>query len=220
MDYWDKLDVTRSWDYEEFLQLNPGAKLYFCHHNGQAPVYRVSYERTAISCLEKRAPDSGRNSGAASGQMYPDSMLEETRSLNLSNSVAIFSMKPCASTALRIWSKKDSSTICGGAESDPSVRRRPPAVLPCQRKNEFCAGSLGADDVDILFVGIDNFFTIASPRPVPLRSLPRGGVQFVKPFPDFGEGGRGIPMPLSFTDTKTFAVALRSFHTDWWNCWG
>ena len=59
MDYWKDLDVTTYLDYEDFLERNPGAKIYYA---------------------TTKAP-----------QTYADviPMLGETRSLNLSNSVAI-----------------------------------------------------------------------------------------------------------------------------------
>ena len=90
MDYWDKLDVTRYVDYEEFLQLNPGAKLYFATTKARRLYTEVSYEKDCYIMF-------GKESAGIPEEIlvrHPDSciripMLEETRSLNLSNSVAI-----------------------------------------------------------------------------------------------------------------------------------
>ena len=57
MDYWDDLDVTRYIDYQDFLEKNPGAKIYMA---------------------STKAPQTIR---------IP--MMNDIRSLNLSNSVAI-----------------------------------------------------------------------------------------------------------------------------------
>ena len=51
MDYWKDLDVTTYINYEDFLEKNPGAKIYM-----------ATTIRTAISCSEKRAPASRRKS--------------------------------------------------------------------------------------------------------------------------------------------------------------
>ena len=90
MDYWDKLDVTRYVDYEEFLQLNPEAKLYFATTKARRLYTEVSYEKDCYIMF-------GKESAGVPEEVlvrHPDSciripMLEETRSLNLSNSVAI-----------------------------------------------------------------------------------------------------------------------------------
>ena len=44
MDYWDKLDVRTYLDYEDFLQQNPGAKIYFATTKGQRLYTEIRYE--------------------------------------------------------------------------------------------------------------------------------------------------------------------------------
>ena len=71
MDYWKDLDVTTYINYEDFLEKNPGAKIYMATTKGPqvwrrqrrvrfTPMCIMS--RTAISCSEKRAPASRRKS--------------------------------------------------------------------------------------------------------------------------------------------------------------
>ena len=67
LDYWDKLDVTVYNDYEDFLNRNPGAKIYMATTKAHHTYADVKYEDTCI-----RIP-----------------MIGDIRSLNLSNSVAI-----------------------------------------------------------------------------------------------------------------------------------
>ena len=44
MDYWDQLDVTRYADYEEFLEKNPGAKIYMATTKGPRAYTEVHFE--------------------------------------------------------------------------------------------------------------------------------------------------------------------------------
>ena len=90
MDYWSDLDVTTYVNYEEFLEKNPGAKIYMATTKSRQTYTEVSYE-----------PDSyimfGKESAGIPEEIlvkHPDTcvripMIGETRSLNLSNSVAI-----------------------------------------------------------------------------------------------------------------------------------
>lgn len=90
MDYWKDLDVTRYVNYQDFLEKNPGAKIYMATTKGRLVYTEASYE-----------PDSylmfGKESGGIPEEIliqHPQEciripMLGETRSLNLSNSVAI-----------------------------------------------------------------------------------------------------------------------------------
>ena len=90
MDYWDRLDVTRYSNYEDFLERNPGADLYFATTKGQHLYTQVHY-----------GPDSylvfGKESAGIPEEILmqaPDRcvripMIGETRSLNLGNSVSI-----------------------------------------------------------------------------------------------------------------------------------
>ena len=90
MDYWDRLDVTRYDDWEDFLEKKPGAKIYFATTKARQSYADVEY-----------APDDfimfGKESGGIPEEIlitHPERciripMVGEERSLNLSNSVAI-----------------------------------------------------------------------------------------------------------------------------------
>lgn len=90
MDYWSQLDVTRYLDYEEFLEKNPGVKIYMATTKGQRLYTEVSYEPDCYLMF-------GKESGGIPEEIlkqHPDTavripMIGETRSLNLANSVAI-----------------------------------------------------------------------------------------------------------------------------------
>lgn len=90
MDYWDKLDVRTYLDYEDFLQQNPGAKIYFATTKGQRLYTEIRYEPDCYLMF-------GKESAGIPEEIlvrHPDEciripMLGETRSLNLANSVAI-----------------------------------------------------------------------------------------------------------------------------------
>lgn len=90
MDYWPQLDVTRYLDYEEFLEKNPGARIYMATTKGQRLYTEVSYEPDCYLMF-------GKESGGIPEEIlkqHPDTavripMIGETRSLNLANSVAI-----------------------------------------------------------------------------------------------------------------------------------
>ncbi|MBP5265752.1 MAG: tRNA (uridine(34)/cytosine(34)/5-carboxymethylaminomethyluridine(34)-2'-O)-methyltransferase TrmL, partial [Lachnospiraceae bacterium] len=90
MDYWKDLDVTRYDDWNDFCRRNPGAKVYFATTKGQHVYTDVSYEEDCFIMF-------GKESGGIPEEIlveHPDQcvripMVGETRSLNLSNSVAI-----------------------------------------------------------------------------------------------------------------------------------
>ncbi|MCD7956015.1 MAG: tRNA (cytidine(34)-2'-O)-methyltransferase [Lachnospiraceae bacterium] len=90
MDYWPQLDVTRYINYEDFLEKNPEAKIYFASTKGQRMYTEVSYEPNCYLMFGKES------AGIPEEILYahPDTtiripMIGETRSLNLGNSVAI-----------------------------------------------------------------------------------------------------------------------------------
>ena len=56
MDYWKDLDVTTYVDYEDFLARNPGAKIIMQQQKLQMYIQKFLMKRTAILCLERRAP--------------------------------------------------------------------------------------------------------------------------------------------------------------------
>ena len=47
MDYWDDLDVTRYIDYQDFLEKNPGAKIYMASTKEPKTYTEVKYEVVA-----------------------------------------------------------------------------------------------------------------------------------------------------------------------------
>ncbi len=90
MDYWDKLDVARYSCYEDFLERNPGAKLYFATTKGLNLYTEVHYEPDAYLVFGKESagiPEEILMQAPERCVRIP--MIGETRSLNLGNSVAI-----------------------------------------------------------------------------------------------------------------------------------
>ena len=90
MDYWSDLDVTTYVDHADFLSRNPGAQLYFATTKGRHIYYDAHYEDNCYIMF-------GKESAGIPEEIlkeHPDTcvripMIGETRSLNLSNSVAI-----------------------------------------------------------------------------------------------------------------------------------
>lgn len=90
MDYWQELDVIRYVNWEDFLKKNPGAKIYMATTKGKHVYSEVSYEPDCYIMF-------GKESAGIPEEIlveYPEEcvripMIGETRSLNLSNSVAI-----------------------------------------------------------------------------------------------------------------------------------
>lgn len=90
LDYWDKLDVTIYSDFQDFMNKNPGAKIYMATTKAETVYSDVSYE-----------PDCFIMFGKESGGIPEELLLEnqdtcvripmwgDIRSLNLSNSVAV-----------------------------------------------------------------------------------------------------------------------------------
>lgn len=90
MDYWKDLDVTRYINYEEFLEKNPGAHIYMATTKGQNVYSDVHFED---GCYIMFGKESGGIPEEILAHHKKDCiripMIGETRSLNLSNSVAI-----------------------------------------------------------------------------------------------------------------------------------
>jgi len=90
MDYWPRLDVTRYNDYEDFLEKNPDAKLYFATTKARQRYCDVEYTDNCYIMF-------GKESAGIPEEIlvkYPERciripMLPEERSLNLANSVSI-----------------------------------------------------------------------------------------------------------------------------------
>ena len=90
LDYWDKLDVTVYSDYQDFLDKNPGAKIYMATTKGRHVYSDVSYETDCFIMFGKESagiPEEILKANPDTCVRIP--MIGETRSLNLSNSVAI-----------------------------------------------------------------------------------------------------------------------------------
>lgn len=91
MDYWSQLDVERYVNYEDFLQRNPGAKIYMATGQKAKKIYsEASYEPDCYIMFGKESagiPEEILVEHPEECVRIP--MIGETRSLNLSNSVAI-----------------------------------------------------------------------------------------------------------------------------------
>jgi tRNA (cytidine/uridine-2'-O-)-methyltransferase len=90
MDYWSELDVTTYVDWEEFLEKNPGAKLYMATTKGRNVYSDVKYEPDCYIVFGKESagiPEEILKSTPDTCVRIP--MMGETRSLNLANSVAV-----------------------------------------------------------------------------------------------------------------------------------
>ena len=90
MDYWSELEVERYVNYKDFLQKNPNAKIYMATTKGKHVYTEVSFEPDCYIMF-------GKESAGIPEEIlieHPEEciripMIGETRSLNLSNSVAI-----------------------------------------------------------------------------------------------------------------------------------
>ena len=90
MDYWKDLDVTTYLDYEEFLQKNPGAKIYYATTKGLQTYTDVKFEDDCYIMFGKESagiPEEILVEHKEDCVRIP--MVGDIRSLNLGNSVAI-----------------------------------------------------------------------------------------------------------------------------------
>jgi tRNA (cytidine/uridine-2'-O-)-methyltransferase len=90
MDYWDKLDVTRYIDYQDFLKKNPGAKIYMASTKAPRTYTEVSYEEDCYIMFGKESagiPEEILLENQQTAVRIP--MMNDIRSLNLANSVSI-----------------------------------------------------------------------------------------------------------------------------------
>ena len=90
LDYWDKLDVTVYYDYQDFLDRNPGARIYMATTKAQQSYTDVAYE-----------PDCYLMFGSESRGIPEEILVQhketcvripmwgDIRSLNLANSAAL-----------------------------------------------------------------------------------------------------------------------------------
>ena len=90
MDYWDDLDVTTYIDYNDFLDKNPGAKIYMATTKAQKVYTDVSYEEDCYIMFGKESagiPEEILVQNEENCIRIP--RVGDIRSLNLGNSVAI-----------------------------------------------------------------------------------------------------------------------------------
>ena len=90
MDYWKDLDVTVYENWEDFCKRNPGAKIYYATTKGRHVYSDVHYEPDCFIMFGKESagiPEEILKANPDTCVRIP--MIGETRSLNLSNSVAI-----------------------------------------------------------------------------------------------------------------------------------
>ena len=90
LDYWDKLDVTVYDNYQDFLERNPGAKVYMATTKAPKIYTDVQYEPDCYIMFGKESagiPENILLENQENCMRIP--MVGEIRSLNLSNSVAI-----------------------------------------------------------------------------------------------------------------------------------
>ena len=90
MDYWEDLEVYRYLNYEDFLLRNPGAKIYYATTKAPRTYADVRYEDNCFIMFGKESagiPETILARNMERCVRIP--MLGETRSLNLSNSVAV-----------------------------------------------------------------------------------------------------------------------------------
>lgn len=90
LDYWYKLDVTVYDNYEDFLEKNPGAKIYMATTKAPHTYCDVRYEDDCYIMFGKESAGIPEDILV----QHPDTairipMIGDIRSLNLSNSVAI-----------------------------------------------------------------------------------------------------------------------------------
>lgn len=90
LDYWDKLDVTYYDSYDDFIQKNPGAELYFFTAKGSVRYSDIDYPDGAYLIFGKESvglPNELIEANRERTVRIP--MLPTLRCHNLSNSVAI-----------------------------------------------------------------------------------------------------------------------------------
>ena len=90
LDYWDKLDVTVYSDYQDFLDKNPGAKIYMATTKAHKVYTEPEYEPDCYIMFGKESagiPEEILLDNQENCVRIP--MWGDIRSLNLSNSVAI-----------------------------------------------------------------------------------------------------------------------------------
>lgn len=115
MDYWKDLDVTTYLDYEEFLQKNPGAKIYYATTKGLQTYTDVKFEDDCYIMFGKESagiPEEILMKHKENCIRIP--MINDIRSLNLSNSVAIVLYEALRQNNLTTCSSRENCMIING----------------------------------------------------------------------------------------------------------
>ena len=90
MDYWKDLDVTTYIDYQDFLEKNPGAKIYMATKKAHKVYTEVEYESDCYIMFGKESAGIPEEILVEHEEDYMRiPMNGDIRSLNLGNSVAI-----------------------------------------------------------------------------------------------------------------------------------
>ena len=90
MDYWEHLDVTRYMNYEEFKQMHPQARIWMATTKARQVYSDVTFEPDDYIMFGKESAGIPEEILVENEEMcIRIPMLEQIRSLNLSNSVAI-----------------------------------------------------------------------------------------------------------------------------------
>lgn len=90
MDYWEKLDVTTYINYEDFLERNPGVKLYMATTKAPKLYTEVCYEPDCYIMFGKESAGIPEEILVKhKGECIRIPMAGDIRSLNLGNAVAI-----------------------------------------------------------------------------------------------------------------------------------
>ena len=90
MDYWKEIDVVRYIDYQDFMEKNPDARIYMATTKARKVYTEISYEPDCFLMFGKESagiPEELLVENEEACIRIP--MLDEIRSLNLSNSAAI-----------------------------------------------------------------------------------------------------------------------------------
>ena len=96
MDYWKSLDVTTYIDYPDFLDRNPGAKIYMATTKAKKIYTEISYEPDCYIMFGKESagiPEEILVENKENCVRIP--MIGDIRSLNLGNSAAIVLYEAC-----------------------------------------------------------------------------------------------------------------------------
>ncbi|AOY77906.1 tRNA (uridine(34)/cytosine(34)/5-carboxymethylaminomethyluridine(34)-2'-O)-methyltransferase TrmL [Clostridium formicaceticum] len=92
LDYWDLLDFRYYNNYEEFVEKNPNARIYYATTKAEKRHSDVTYEKEVYVMFGKETagiPKTILEANTETCIRIPMLNIEKARSLNLSNSVAI-----------------------------------------------------------------------------------------------------------------------------------